>query len=91
MARFAITWSGGKQTEFETSSDCATADQYAMQRWGQDSAEQVFSAFGTRIELIDEEHPGLAKYDAIVANKAAVAAKTAQIIADKRQVAAPKK
>lgn len=91
MARFAIIWSSGKQTEFETSSDCSTADQYAMQRWGQDSADQVFKEFGTQIVLVEDGHPAIEKYDAIVANKAAVAAKTAEVRARKAQAAAPKK
>lgn len=52
MTKFKITWPNGS-TEEDVSTDSATPDAYAMQRWGCDTADDVYTRYDVLIQLAE--------------------------------------
>lgn len=87
MSKFAITWGSGLKTEVEASG-VATVDAYAMERWGQNSAEEVRQQFGVTIVQVDDEvKTNEVKSHEVVASQVAVQQKAAAVAAAKAEVA----
>lgn len=82
MSKFHVQWTSGSRS-IETA-EAATADAYAMERWGMNSAAQVFDDYGVKITLLSD---GDALGEPSELNLSPAAAKTASILASK-QVAA---
>lgn len=51
--KFRIDWSSRKRT-IETA-EAATPDAYAMERWGIDTAQEVFDLYGVTITAVGSE------------------------------------
>lgn len=85
MSKFEVEWTTKKRTDIETS-ESLTADAYAMQRWGQNSAQEVFELYGVRITQVDEDVKASAvKHGEVTAAQAAFAAKANVVAAAKRE------
>lgn len=88
MSKFKITWGTSKVQEVEVS-ECSTPDQFAMQRWGFNSAAEVFGEYGTVIEVVDEATPPtFIKTMSVSETKGAAEFKAAQVKEAKARVAA---
>ena len=68
--KFKVTWSSGKDTEFETN-ECEGVDAFAMRRWGMNSAAQVFEEYGVKLEVAEDD-------EVLAADKTADAAVAAE-------------
>lgn len=90
MSKFQVVWGTNKRTDIETSG-CENADAYAMERWGQDSAEQVFEMYGVRITQVDDDVKATSvKQGEVTVAKDAFTMKANEVAAAKEAVARQK-
>lgn len=71
--KFKVTWTSGKEAEFETN-ECESVDAFAMRRWGMNSAAEVNEQFGVGIEVAAEGEEQTAAADTEAAADASLAA-----------------